>query len=81
MATKTAIMPFVLSPKECAEYIGISENTIRSLCKEGKIKAARSGQNWKIPRPCAEAYIMEMAETGKKIEVTVPIYDETGGAE
>lgn len=74
---KMELIPFVLTPKECAEYIGISENTIRSLCKAGKIKAARSGQNWKIPRPCAEEYIMEMAATGEKIEVPIPIYDET----
>lgn len=81
MTAKAAIEPFVLNPKECAEYIGLSENTIRSLCKAGKIKAARSGQNWKIPRPCAEEYILKMAENRKKIEVPVRIYDEMGGTE
>lgn len=68
---------FVLTPKECGAYLGISECTVRSLCKEGKIKAARSGQNWKIPKPCAEEYIMRLAEVGGRIEVTTQIIDMT----
>lgn len=67
---------FVLTPKECGTYLGLSECTIRSLCKEGKIKAARSGQNWKIPKPYAEDYIMKLAEIGGKVEVGVPIAEE-----
>ena len=76
MTTKITTSQFVLSPKECGAYLGLSENTIRRLCKEGKIKAAKSGKNYKIPRPCAEAYIMELAERGGKVEVEGKFIDE-----
>ncbi len=68
---------FVLTPKECGAYLGISECAVRTLCKEGKIKAARSGQNWKIPKPYAEEYIMKLAETGGRIETMTKVIDMT----
>ena len=76
MAAKLTTSQFVLSPKECGAYLGLSENTIRLLCKEGKIKAAKSGKNHKIPKLCAEAYILELAEKGGKVEVDGRFIDE-----
>lgn len=76
MAAKSTASQFVLSPKECGAYLGLSENTIRLLCKEGKIKAAKSGKNYKIPKPCAEAYILELAEKGGKVEVDGRFIDD-----
>lgn len=76
MAAKLTTSQFVLSPKECGAYLGLSENTIRLLCKEGKIKAAKSGKNYKIPKPCAEAYILELAEKGGRVEVEGRFIDE-----
>lgn len=76
MAAKSTASQFVLSPKECGAYLGLSENTIRLLCKEGKIKAAKSGKNYKIPKPCAEAYILELAEKGGKVEVDGKFIDD-----
>ena len=58
---------FVLNTKEAAEYIGVGENQIRQLVKNGKIPAARSGRNYKIPRPLLEAWIVEKAEKGEQI--------------
>ena len=67
---------FVLSPKECAAYIGIGECDIRLLCQRGEIKATRSGHNWKIPRPCAEDYIMQKALKGEPIVIDRKIRKE-----
>lgn len=58
---------FVLTPKEAGEYIGLGENQIRSLCTSGEIKAVRSGQNWKIPKPLLEEFILRKAEKGGQI--------------
>ena len=58
---------FVLTPKEAAAYIGISENRIRELCAAGEIKAARSGRCWKIPRPLLETYVIHKAERGESL--------------
>lgn len=66
METKE-ISKFTLTPKEAGSYLGISENKIRTLCKDGIIKAARSGRNWKIPRPCLEEYAMRVAEEGGEL--------------
>ena len=58
---------FVLSAKEAAEYIGVGENLIRHLVKEGEIPAARSGRNYKIPRPLLEEWIVNKAKEGARI--------------
>ena len=57
----------MLSAKEAAEYIGVGENLIRQLVKEGEIPAARSGRNYKIPRPLLEEWIVDKARKGAKI--------------
>ena len=58
---------FTLTPKEAAEYIGMGENRIRQLVKSGEIPAARSGRNFKIPRPLLEEWILEKARNGEQI--------------
>lgn len=58
---------FIFTPKEAAEYLGVGENRIRQLVKDGKIPAARSGRNFKIPRPLLEEWIVEKAEKGERI--------------
>ena len=57
----------MLSAKEAAEYIGVGENLIRQLVKEGEIPAARSGRNYKIPRPLLEEWIVNKAKEGARI--------------
>ncbi|HYT36556.1 MAG TPA: helix-turn-helix domain-containing protein [Methylomirabilota bacterium] len=39
------------SPEEVAEYLDVTPETIRSLCRAGKIPGARQvGRQWRIPR-------------------------------
>jgi excisionase family DNA binding protein len=39
------------SPEEVAEYLHVSAETIRNLCRRGEIPGARQvGRQWRIPR-------------------------------
>lgn len=39
------------SPKEVADYLDVTPDTIRDLCQNGKIPGARQvGRQWRIPR-------------------------------
>ncbi|MBV9691364.1 MAG: helix-turn-helix domain-containing protein [Ktedonobacteraceae bacterium] len=39
------------SPEEVAEYLSVSPETIRNLCRRGEIPGARQvGRQWRIPR-------------------------------
>lgn len=58
---------FVFTPEEAAGYIGIGVNQLRKLVKDGEIPAARSGRNFKIPRPLLEEWIIRKAEKGEWI--------------
>ena len=60
-------MKYILTTQEAAEYVGIGINRIRELVKSGEIPAARSGRNFKIPRPLLEEWIVEKAEKGEQI--------------
>ena len=68
MAAKITTSQFVLSPKECGAYLGLSENTIRLLCKEGKIKAAKSGKNYKIPKTVTDPAALTLDQVNAIIE-------------
>jgi len=38
------------TPEEVAEYYGVHPDTIRKMCREGKIPGARQfGRRWRIP--------------------------------
>lgn len=60
-------MKYILTTQEAAEYVGIGINRIRELVKSGEIPAARSGRNFKIPRPLLEEWILEKARKGEQI--------------
>lgn len=54
----------VLSTTEAAQYINISNDEVRRLCKIGTIKAFRCGPNYKIPKRVLDDAIMEWAMEG-----------------
>jgi len=43
------------TPEEAGEYLAVSAETIRNLCRAGKIRGARQvGKQWRIPRSYLE---------------------------
>ena len=43
------------SPEEAGDYLGVSPETIRNLCRAGKIPGAKQvGRQWRIPRSYLE---------------------------
>ncbi len=44
------------SPEEVADYLSVSPETIRNLCRRGEIPGARQvGRQWRIPRSYVES--------------------------
>jgi len=48
--TKFEELPDVLVPNECALYLGLDVRTVRAYIREGKLRAARCGRNYRIRR-------------------------------
>jgi excisionase family DNA binding protein len=45
------------SPEEVGDYFGVSAETIRNLCRAGKIQGATQiGRQWRIPRRYIEQH-------------------------
>jgi excisionase family DNA binding protein len=56
-----------MTAEEAAAYLNIGINQMRGLLKSGEIPAARSGRNYKIPRPLLEEWIVNKAKEGARI--------------
>jgi excisionase family DNA binding protein len=51
------------SPEEVAAYFSVDADTIRKLCREGKIPGARRiGRSWRVPR----SYLYDEYDTQRK---------------
>lgn len=47
----------ILSADETADALGICPAVVRQLCREGKLKAAKAGTRWLIPKRDLIAFI------------------------
>lgn len=45
-----AASPDLLTVEQMAEMLGLSTNTVRSLCRSGQIPAVHIGRRWYVPR-------------------------------
>lgn len=45
-----AASPDLLTVEQMAEMLGLSTNTVRSLCRNGQIPAVHIGRRWYVPR-------------------------------
>ncbi len=56
------------SPEEVAEYYDVTAETIRRLCRDGKIPGATQiGKQWRIPREYLQRHTtIPEADDGKK---------------
>jgi len=47
----------VMSPKEAAEYLGISKVTLYKLLKNGEIPGRRLGYQWRISKAALDEFL------------------------
>ena len=45
-----AASPDLFTGEQTAEMLGLSTNTVRSLCRNGQIPAVHIGRRWYVPR-------------------------------
>lgn len=50
VGTKDRTEPELISIREAARMVGVSNRTMNRLCLEGKVKAVRIGCQWRINR-------------------------------
>lgn len=58
MATK------IYRPKELADLLGVTRQTITAMCRRGQLKAIRAGNMWRIPFDIEE--VDRIAEENKR---------------
>ena len=46
----SAASPDLLTVEQMAEMLGLSTNTVRSLCRSDQIPAVHIGRRWYVPR-------------------------------
>lgn len=47
----------ILTVKEAAEYLSLTEETVRETCRRGDLKAHKINRRWRIPRKNLNAYV------------------------
>ncbi len=47
------------TPAEAAEVLGLSEQAVRDLCRDGRIRGIKLGGQWRIPRTALEEVLGE----------------------
>jgi excisionase family DNA binding protein len=57
-----------MKSKEAAEYLGITENRLRTLAKEGKIKHFRAGNKFLFRRNSLDLWLNEVQDGSIKSE-------------
>lgn len=50
----------VLTIKELADYLSISETTLHTMVKQGEIPAAKIGKSWRFLRPAIDRWLEEL---------------------
>lgn len=49
-ASDPRLLPLLLSVRQAAELLNVSEKHIRDLCRDGTIRSVRVGSSWRIGR-------------------------------
>ena len=50
-------LPDIMTPKDAAQVLPFSLNTIRELCASGELPARKVGRRWLIPRALLIGYL------------------------
>lgn len=62
---ETKNLPEIMSVTEAAEFLGVSEFTLRAYAKRGLVPAARIGRLWKFNRPDLIEHIKSQYSSNK----------------
>ncbi len=54
-----ADMPELLSPKEAAQILGVTETDVLAVLEKGELKGKKIGTSWRIPRAAINSYLAE----------------------
>lgn len=60
---RTTLMPPMLNTRQVAEILGFQRYTVTSLCRDGKIKATKILDEWRVAREDLTEFI-ERASAG-----------------
>ncbi|MGE5444546.1 MAG: helix-turn-helix domain-containing protein [Ignavibacteriales bacterium] len=53
-------LPDILDAKEVAEFLGVSQYTIRGFLKEGTLHGVKLGKGWKVSKGSLEKFVREL---------------------
>ncbi|AEY65841.1 helix-turn-helix domain-containing protein [Clostridium sp. BNL1100] len=53
------MLPEVLTPKQLAEFLQVSDQTIKRAIKAGKLNAFKVGKDWRIEKEAVKQWLTE----------------------
>ena len=60
--------PEWITTVEAAEIMGVHEESVRRLCRQGKVEAKKWNREWQVARKSAESYQKTVGGAGRKID-------------
>lgn len=66
-----------ISIKEAALQLDISEQRVRTLCRQGELKSRKIGNTWLISQDSINRYGLK---TAHKVAENHPVYDASGSS-
>ena len=60
-------LPDVLTPEECASYLGLNVRTVREYAREGKLRAARFGRYYRIKKQWLADFMVRASKWPNRI--------------
>lgn len=52
-------LPEICTPKQLAEFLQVSDQTIKRAIKAGKLKAFKINKDWRIEKEAVKQWLME----------------------
>ncbi len=56
-------LPLVLTSDEVAEILRVSPQSVRAMCRDGRLQGTKIGKQWRIERRVLQAYLSGEPET------------------
>ena len=62
----------IMTVRDVAEYLRVSEAKIYKMAKEGNVPAVRIGKSWRFKRELLDEWILQETQKGLREPVTSP---------